>query len=49
MRVKPASRRLSKEEQAIQDQKRLDHLTRLAALVFAGTSVYYFFIKLLFL
>lgn len=49
MRVKPASKRLSKEEQAIYNQKKLDRLTRLAALVFAGTSVYYFFIKLLFL
>ncbi|WP_438945658.1 hypothetical protein [Sediminibacterium sp.] len=49
MRVKPSSKRLSKEEQAIHDQQKLDQLTRLAALVFAGASVYYFFIKLLFL
>lgn len=49
MKVKPSSRRLSKEEQAIYDQQKLDRLTKLAALVFAGASVYYFFIKLLFL
>lgn len=40
---------MTKEEQAIYDQQRLDYLTRMAALVLAGSSVYYFFIKLLFL
>jgi hypothetical protein len=49
MKVKPATKKLSKEEQAIYNQKKLDQLTRLAALLLAGVSVYYFFIKLLFL
>lgn len=49
MKVKPASKRLTKEEQDIYDQKKLDQLTRFAALMLAGVSVYYFFIKLLFL
>jgi hypothetical protein len=49
MKTKPATKRLSKEEQEIYDQQRLDHLTRLAALALAGVSVYYFFVKLLFL
>jgi hypothetical protein len=49
MKTKPATKRLSKEEQKIYDQQRLDYLTRLAALALAGVSVYYFFVKLLFL
>lgn len=49
MKVKPSSKRLTKEEQQIYDQKKRDQLTRLAALMLAGVSVYYFFVKLLFL
>jgi hypothetical protein len=49
MKTKPATKRLSKAEQEIYDQQKLDYLTRLAALALAGLSVYYFFIKLLFL
>lgn len=49
MKIKPANKRMTKEEQAIYDQQRLDYLTRMAALALAGFSVYYFFIKLLFL
>jgi len=49
MKTKPSTKRLSKEEQEIYDQQRLDYLTRMAALILAGVSVYYFFIKLLFL
>lgn len=49
MKTKPARKRLTKEEQEIYDQQRLDYLTRIAALTLAGASVYYFFVKLLFL
>jgi hypothetical protein len=49
MKTKPVTKRLSKEEQEIYNQQKLDQLTRLAALALAGLSVYYFFVKLLFL
>lgn len=49
MKVKPSTKKLTKEEQEIYDQQKLDQLTRLGALILAGVSVYYFFVKLLFL
>jgi len=49
MKTKPATKRLTKEEKEFYDQQRLDYLTRMAALILSGVSVYYFFIKLLFL
>ncbi|MFY8024188.1 MAG: hypothetical protein ACOVNO_02505 [Sediminibacterium sp.] len=49
MKTKPSTKRLTKEEQEVYDQQKLDYLTRWAALILAGVSVYYFFIKLLFL
>lgn len=49
MKVKPVKKKLSKEEQELFDQQRIDYLTRSAAIILSGASVYYFFIKLLFL
>lgn len=49
MKVRPLNERRSKEEQKLHNQKQQDYYTRMTAIFLVGASVYYFFIKLLFL